>query len=84
MKVAFFSETGNNQKYPRDFPNARTEVAWCLALDASLKVKVAFKNHSCCSESDSLKKSESSQHTNSNSKLNFASSKNQFLWLTSA
>ncbi len=36
MKVAFFSETGNNQKYPRDFPNARTEVGWCLALDASM------------------------------------------------
>ena len=34
MKIAFFSETGNNQKYPRDFPNARTEVAWCLVLDA--------------------------------------------------
>jgi hypothetical protein len=32
MKIAFFSETGNNQRYPRDFPNARTEVAWCLAL----------------------------------------------------
>ena len=36
MKVAFFSETGTNQKYPRDFPNARTEVAWCLALDAPM------------------------------------------------
>ena len=36
MKVAFFSETGNNQKYPRDFPNSRTEVAWCLALDAPM------------------------------------------------
>ena len=36
LKVAFFSETGNNQKYPRDFPNARTEVAWCLALDAPM------------------------------------------------
>ena len=36
MKVAFFSETGNNRKYPRDFPNARTEVAWCLALDAPM------------------------------------------------
>ena len=36
MKVAFFSETGNNTKYPRDFPNARTEVAWCLALDAPM------------------------------------------------
>tara|TARA_Y100000992_G_scaffold273123_1_gene215162 strand:- start:68 stop:979 length:912 start_codon:yes stop_codon:yes gene_type:complete len=36
MKVAFFSETGNNQRYPRDFPNSRTEVAWCLALDAPM------------------------------------------------
>ena len=36
MKVAFFSETGNNQKYLHHFPNARTEVAWCLALDAPM------------------------------------------------
>ena len=36
MKVAFFSETCNNQKYPRNFPNARTEVGWCLALDAPM------------------------------------------------
>tara|TARA_R110002096_G_scaffold250855_3_gene443428 strand:+ start:1343 stop:2254 length:912 start_codon:yes stop_codon:yes gene_type:complete len=36
MKIAFFSETGNNQRYPKDFPNARTEVAWCLALDAPM------------------------------------------------
>ena len=36
MKVAFFSETGDNKKYPRDFPNARTEVAWCLTLDAPM------------------------------------------------
>ena len=36
MKISFFSETGNNQKYPRDFPNARTEVGWCLALDAPM------------------------------------------------
>ena len=36
MKIAFFSETGMNQKYPRNFPNARTEVAWCLALDAPM------------------------------------------------
>ena len=35
-KVAFFSESGNNKKYPRDFPNSRTEVAWCLALDAPM------------------------------------------------
>jgi hypothetical protein len=36
VKIAFFSETGTNQKYPRDFPNARTEVAWCLVLDAPM------------------------------------------------
>ena len=36
MKIAFFSETGNNLRYPRDFANARTEVAWCLALDAPM------------------------------------------------
>ena len=36
MKVAFFSETGDNKKYPRDFPNARTEVAWCLTLEAPM------------------------------------------------
>ena len=36
MNVAFFSETGNNKRYPRDFPNSRTEVAWCLALDAPM------------------------------------------------
>ena len=36
MKIAFFSETGNNAKYPRDFPNARTEVGWCVALDAPM------------------------------------------------
>jgi len=35
-KIAFFSETGTNTKYPRNFPNARTEVAWCLALDAPM------------------------------------------------
>ncbi len=36
MKIAFFSEIGNNQKYPRNFPNQRTEVSWCLALDAPM------------------------------------------------
>tara|TARA_Y100001963_G_scaffold29745_1_gene40475 strand:+ start:6504 stop:7412 length:909 start_codon:yes stop_codon:yes gene_type:complete len=36
MKVAFFRETGNNQRYPRDFPNARTEIGWSLALDAPM------------------------------------------------
>jgi len=36
MKTAFFSETGTNQKYPRNFPNARTEVGWAVALDAPM------------------------------------------------
>ena len=36
MKISFFSESGNNQKYPRDFPNYRTEVGWWLALDAPM------------------------------------------------
>ena len=36
MKIAFFSEIGNNQKYTRDFPNQRTEISWCLALDAPM------------------------------------------------
>ena len=36
MKVAFFSETGDNKRYPREFPNARTEVAWCLTLEAPM------------------------------------------------
>ncbi len=46
MKIAFFSETGNNQKYPRDFPNARTEVGWCLALDAPMcSLDVLPKEH---------------------------------------
>ncbi len=36
MKVAFFSEMGTNERYPKDFSNARTEVAWCIALDAPM------------------------------------------------
>ena len=44
MKIAFFSETGNNQKYPRDFPDARTEVGWCLALDAPMCALDALPN----------------------------------------
>ncbi len=36
MKVAFFSEDGVNQKYPRNFENARTECAWAIALDAPM------------------------------------------------
>ena len=34
MKVAFLSETQYVGKWPVDFPNARTEVAWQIALDA--------------------------------------------------
>ncbi len=39
MRVAFFSEVGQHepwQRYPRNFPNARTEIAWCIALDAPM------------------------------------------------
>jgi len=36
VKTAFFSEMGNNKKYPRDFANARTEVSWAIALDAPM------------------------------------------------
>jgi hypothetical protein len=45
MKVAFFSEIGSNGKYPRDFPNARTEVAWCIALDAPMMHLDNFRGH---------------------------------------
>ena len=34
MKVVFFSESQINGDIPRDFPNARTEYAWMMALDA--------------------------------------------------
>lgn len=34
MKVAFLTETTFNGKYPVDFPNARTEIAWMIALNA--------------------------------------------------
>jgi hypothetical protein len=33
-KIAFLSETQYVGKWPVDFPNARTEVAWQIALDA--------------------------------------------------
>ena len=36
MKVAFFSEIGENKKFKRDHANARTDVAWCIALDAPM------------------------------------------------
>ena len=35
MKVVFFSESQIIGKIPRDFPNARTEYAWMMALDAT-------------------------------------------------
>jgi len=34
MKIAIISEIGNFSKYPRDFQNARTDVAWSIALNA--------------------------------------------------
>ena len=34
MKVVFFSESQINGDIPRDFPNARTEYAWMMALNA--------------------------------------------------
>ena len=34
MKVAFFSETTVEGKLPRNFENARTEIAWAITLDA--------------------------------------------------
>ena len=39
MRIAFFSEVGQHepwQRYPRHFANARTEIAWCIALDAPM------------------------------------------------
>lgn len=34
MKVAFLTETNYRGKWPQNFPNARTEIAWQLALNA--------------------------------------------------
>lgn len=34
MKTAFLTETQYQGKWPRDFPNIRTEIAWQLTLDA--------------------------------------------------
>lgn len=34
MNIAIISEIGNFTKYPRNFENARTDVAWSIALDA--------------------------------------------------
>ena len=34
MRVAFLTETNYRGKWPQNFPNARTEIAWQLALDA--------------------------------------------------
>lgn len=34
MKIAFFTESPYRGKYPRTFPNTRTDIAWMIALDA--------------------------------------------------
>jgi uncharacterized membrane protein YfbV (UPF0208 family) len=34
MRVAFITETNHQGKWPKDFINARTEIAWQIALDA--------------------------------------------------
>lgn len=34
MRVAFITETNHQGKWPKDFPNARTEVAWQITLNA--------------------------------------------------
>ena len=36
MKIAFFSETGNNQRYPRDFPNAQNRGGLVFTLEAPM------------------------------------------------
>ena len=33
-RIAFITETNHQGKWPKDFPNARTEVAWQIALNA--------------------------------------------------
>lgn len=45
MKVAFFSETGNNQRYPRDFPNARTENSVLVYLYVMGRPKTQIKKN---------------------------------------
>jgi hypothetical protein len=35
MNIAFFTESGFSGKYPRNFDNSRTEIAWQIALDAT-------------------------------------------------
>lgn len=34
MKIAFVTESNHLVKYPRDYPNSRTEIAWQITLDA--------------------------------------------------
>lgn len=41
MNIAFFTESNYHGKYNRDFPNARTDVAWMIALDAT---SIPFSN----------------------------------------
>lgn len=36
MKIAIFTEHGNNLKVPRNHPNLRTELAWAVILDAPM------------------------------------------------
>lgn len=35
MKICFITENGVNGKIPRDYPHARTEFAWMIALEAT-------------------------------------------------
>ena len=35
MKIAFFTETGYEGKFPRNNPNMRTDAAWICALNAT-------------------------------------------------
>ena len=34
MKIAFVTESGYRGKYPENFNNSRTEIAWQIALNA--------------------------------------------------
>ena len=34
MKIGFFSEAQHEGKVPRNHPNARTDIAWQIALEA--------------------------------------------------
>tara|TARA_R100000908_G_C3748754_1_gene143634 strand:+ start:322 stop:1266 length:945 start_codon:yes stop_codon:yes gene_type:complete len=47
MEVAFFTEGGYSGKQPRNHPNARTEIAWMIALNAN-----HFNIHSYINQSE--------------------------------